>query len=763
MYTAYLRGTEGLLVNLEHQEIVGLDLQGSRVKRAFRDYQVKEVSVGKENRECLGHQDQLDQKETLDPEEKGFQDQKETVDFKVQKETVGLRVVGSKGYDGLLGPQGPPGPPGFGLKGEKGNQGPIGTTGPRGPPGYGLIGPKGNQGFPGEPGAKGERGVGTPGPKGDTGAQGLSGVPGLPGKDGSPGQKGDVGSPGPRGADGIPGSGVPGGKGDKGDSGSKGQPGPPGPIGPIGPKGERGNIGLPGLTGPPGKGIPGDKGDQGPRGPAGDVGKPGIGFPGPKGDQGTPGSVGPPGPKGQGSSGLPGPPGPPGLPGENGIDGFGFPGPKGDMGFIGPPGPRGISMIGPKGSAGPIGPPGPPGIPGGGLPGQKGEPGLQGIPGPRGLPGQGLQGVKGDRGSTGLPGKKGESGDPGEKGETGPLGIKGHKGEPGLTRSEIIEIIRDVCNCGKSCNEEPLEIIFVVDASESVGIENFNLAKQFIYMLLNNTKLKHDTMRVAIIIYSDDPKVCHRLIDPISDLNKTMDRLEYLGEGTRTGRAIEQANKEFEVARPNVKKAAIVFTDGQTDPEDLPDLRNAVKKAKKNNIEIFAIAVVDLNDSNTYNFKEELEFIASEPSYTHVFPINDYTRLSELAKALMSCTFEEGKSPLFDTEIISPILIPWFLRGTNYNSKPPYEDGDTPTFQRVLTVPQAGSSATLSKKKLVLPQRPKTGCRQTLDPGPCHDYVMKWYYDATSNSCSQFWFGGCQGNQNRFDTEKTCRETCERF
>uniref|UniRef100_A0A3B3VJ40 BPTI/Kunitz inhibitor domain-containing protein n=1 Tax=Poecilia latipinna TaxID=48699 RepID=A0A3B3VJ40_9TELE len=52
------------------------------------------------------------------------------------------------------------------------------------------------------------------------------------------------------------------------------------------------------------------------------------------------------------------------------------------------------------------------------------------------------------------------------------------------------------------------------------------------------------------------------------------------------------------------------------------------------------------------------------------------------------------------------------------------------------------------------------GCSQYLDPGPCRDYVMKWYYDATSNSCAQFWFGGCQGNQNRFDTEKKCRETC---
>uniref|UniRef100_A0A3P9MX85 BPTI/Kunitz inhibitor domain-containing protein n=1 Tax=Poecilia reticulata TaxID=8081 RepID=A0A3P9MX85_POERE len=53
-----------------------------------------------------------------------------------------------------------------------------------------------------------------------------------------------------------------------------------------------------------------------------------------------------------------------------------------------------------------------------------------------------------------------------------------------------------------------------------------------------------------------------------------------------------------------------------------------------------------------------------------------------------------------------------------------------------------------------------SGCSQYLDPGPCRDYMVKWYYDATSNSCAQFWFGGCQGNQNRFDTEKKCRETC---
>uniref|UniRef100_A0A3Q3IU53 BPTI/Kunitz inhibitor domain-containing protein n=1 Tax=Monopterus albus TaxID=43700 RepID=A0A3Q3IU53_MONAL len=51
-------------------------------------------------------------------------------------------------------------------------------------------------------------------------------------------------------------------------------------------------------------------------------------------------------------------------------------------------------------------------------------------------------------------------------------------------------------------------------------------------------------------------------------------------------------------------------------------------------------------------------------------------------------------------------------------------------------------------------------CSQTLDPGPCRYYVVKWYYDAMANSCAQFWFGGCLGNSNQFETEKSCRETC---
>ncbi|KAK6323939.1 hypothetical protein J4Q44_G00062780 [Coregonus suidteri] len=57
---------------------------------------------------------------------------------------------------------------------------------------------------------------------------------------------------------------------------------------------------------------------------------------------------------------------------------------------------------------------------------------------------------------------------------------------------------------------------------------------------------------------------------------------------------------------------------------------------------------------------------------------------------------------------------------------------------------------------------PVVGCRQPLDPGPCRQYVVRWYYDPEANACAQFWYGGCQGNENQFELEARCRSTCVR-
>nr|XP_022333272.1 uncharacterized protein LOC111130469 isoform X4 [Crassostrea virginica] len=60
------------------------------------------------------------------------------------------------------------------------------------------------------------------------------------------------------------------------------------------------------------------------------------------------------------------------------------------------------------------------------------------------------------------------------------------------------------------------------------------------------------------------------------------------------------------------------------------------------------------------------------------------------------------------------------------------------------------------------PPSPGSGpvCELDKDRGPCGNYTVQWYYDKAQGRCSRFWYGGCQGNRNRFDTESECTAAC---
>ncbi|KAM9356249.1 kunitz-type protease inhibitor 1a isoform 2-T2 [Pholidichthys leucotaenia] len=60
-----------------------------------------------------------------------------------------------------------------------------------------------------------------------------------------------------------------------------------------------------------------------------------------------------------------------------------------------------------------------------------------------------------------------------------------------------------------------------------------------------------------------------------------------------------------------------------------------------------------------------------------------------------------------------------------------------------------------------LPLDPAVRCTAPPSPGTCRNGVTKWYYSPHSKQCSRFNYGGCEGNENRFEDKDSCERICE--
>ena len=56
---------------------------------------------------------------------------------------------------------------------------------------------------------------------------------------------------------------------------------------------------------------------------------------------------------------------------------------------------------------------------------------------------------------------------------------------------------------------------------------------------------------------------------------------------------------------------------------------------------------------------------------------------------------------------------------------------------------------------------PQQVCGLDFDRGTCDEFSVQWYYVAESGRCAQFYYGGCEGNGNRFNTETECLGFCQ--
>ncbi|TSR51407.1 Tissue factor pathway inhibitor [Bagarius yarrelli] len=55
----------------------------------------------------------------------------------------------------------------------------------------------------------------------------------------------------------------------------------------------------------------------------------------------------------------------------------------------------------------------------------------------------------------------------------------------------------------------------------------------------------------------------------------------------------------------------------------------------------------------------------------------------------------------------------------------------------------------------------KSPCNLEDEPGPCRGLVPRYFFDSKRNECRSFYYGGCFGNANNFRTLEECKNRCQ--
>jgi trypsin inhibitor/Kazal-type serine protease inhibitor-like protein len=83
-------------------------------------------------------------------------------------------------------------------------------------------------------------------------------------------------------------------------------------------------------------------------------------------------------------------------------------------------------------------------------------------------------------------------------------------------------------------------------------------------------------------------------------------------------------------------------------------------------------------------------------------------------------------------------------------------------WQLEVTAMYEGGEGSMGRTSKGVPRVPSAPCACTLpaDVGPCLGFCPRWFYDFTTDRCTEFPWGCCGGNANNFLTEDVCVATC---
>uniref|UniRef100_A0AAZ1WVZ6 Uncharacterized protein n=1 Tax=Oreochromis aureus TaxID=47969 RepID=A0AAZ1WVZ6_OREAU len=361
-------------------------------------------------------------------------------------------------------------------------------------------------------------------------------------------------------------------------------------------------------------------------------------------------------------------------------------------------------------------------------------------------------------------------------------------------------MIQDPCRRAEECAfiQEPaapqqvdMDLVMVLDSSREIQADEYTGAQQLLSSVVEQLAVSPQPRRagrqarVALVQQSNKVEFGLQTYQNAEDMKTyMMQNMQQQGGSLALGQMLDYTLREvlLKAGQPRSKRAVLTVVGTKTAYRDQAKLRYISQKAKCEGVALFVVAVGD-----RYK-RREVEELASVPTQQHLIRFNrlkadeqGYAQrfirvfLSALNKGLnayppppfkLTCSQLSEPDDTLDTN--SQGSADWELEISDQPRN--WFQEQKGIMARNLSVINTLNKSSLSGAGLtdvnVEPTKQLHSfvstdiCFLSKDAGDCVNYTVKWFFDHKRSVCSRFWYSGCGGNKNRFETQAECERVC---
>ncbi|XP_010132453.1 PREDICTED: von Willebrand factor A domain-containing protein 2, partial [Buceros rhinoceros silvestris] len=207
--------------------------------------------------------------------------------------------------------------------------------------------------------------------------------------------------------------------------------------------------------------------------------------------------------------------------------------------------------------------------------------------------------------------------------------------------NKIPELQRRICSVDspEGCQAQSLDLVFAVDASSRVGLENFLQLRRFVRSSCLHFSINRDVTQIALVVYSSEAHTVFALDTHTSNsaVLQAIDQVPFLGDSASAGSALLHIYGDVMTvqkgARPGVNKVVVVLTNGG----GMEDAAAPAQQLRRNGILVFVVVIGDAQ-------RDMLLRVAGSPDY--LVHVSSYEDLQYYQDFIIERICEEAKSPV---------------------------------------------------------------------------------------------------------------------